>query len=68
VEAVEAKREQGIRGSLVTLAKALLRNRNDSLGGRMLDTDANVADAGIATALRTAIYVLTCDAREARAF
>jgi hypothetical protein len=67
VEAVEAKREQGIRGSLVTLAKALLRNRNDSLGGRMLDTDAIVADA-IATALRTAIYVLTCDAREARAF
>jgi len=39
-----------------------------SLGGRMLDTDAIVADAGIATALRTAIYVLTRDARKARAF
>jgi chromate reductase len=39
-----------------------------SLGGRMLDADGIVADAAIASALRSAIYVLACDSREARAF
>jgi len=37
-----------------------------SLGGRTLDAAGIVADAAVATALRSAIHVLACDAREAR--
>jgi NAD(P)H-dependent FMN reductase len=37
-----------------------------SLGGRMLDTYAIVADASLATALESAVCALACDAREAR--
>ena len=39
-----------------------------SLGGRMLDTYAIVADASLATALESALCALACDAREARVF
>jgi len=39
-----------------------------SLDGRMLDTYAIVADGSIAIALKTAIGILACDAREARVF
>ena len=39
-----------------------------SLDGRILDTYAIAADASIATALKSAICALACDARETRAF
>jgi chromate reductase len=38
------------------------------LGGRTVDADGILGDAAFATALRSAIYILACDGREARAF